>query len=69
MTTKTYKVPDVSCGHCKRAIESAVGAMAGVSSVEVDVEGRTVAIAFDEGTVAEDAILATLAEEGYPVAA
>ena len=69
MTQKTYQVPDVSCGHCKRAIESAVGAMAGVSAVEVDVESKTVAIAFDEGAVAEDAILATLAGEGYPVAA
>lgn len=69
MTEKTYKVPDVSCGHCKKAVESAVGAMAGVKSVDVDVEGKTVDIAFDEAAVTEDAILATLAEEGYPAAA
>jgi copper chaperone CopZ len=58
MTEKTYSVPDVSCMHCKRAIEGAVGAMPGISEVEVDVEA----------TVAEADVLATLAEEGYPVA-
>ncbi len=68
MTEKHYSVPDVSCGHCKMAIEKAVGAMPGVGKVEVDVEGRSVDIAFDEGVVGEDAILATLEEEGYPVA-
>ena len=68
MTEKTYSVPDVSCMHCKRAIEGAVGAMPGVSRVEVDVESKTVDIAFEEGAVAEADVLATLAEEGYPVA-
>lgn len=69
MTQKTYQVPDVSCGHCKMAIEKAVGAMSGVSLVDVDVEAKSVSIAFDEGAVSEDAILATLADEGYPAAA
>lgn len=67
MTEKTYNVPDVSCMHCKRAIEEAVGAMPGISHVEVDVDSKTVHISFEEDTVAEADVLATLAEEGYPV--
>jgi copper chaperone len=64
---KTYRVPDVSCNHCKRAIETALGALAGVADVDVHVEEKTVVIDFDEAVVAETAILAALAEEGYPV--
>jgi copper chaperone len=68
MTEKTYSVPDISCMHCKRAIEGAVGAMPGISRVEVDVDGKTVHVVFEQDTVAEADVLAALAEEGYPVA-
>jgi copper ion binding protein len=67
--SKTYSVPDVSCGHCKAAIEKALGQVAGIESVAVDVEGKTVAVSFDEARVAEGDIARTLADEGYPVAA
>lgn len=69
MTSKTYSVPDVSCGHCKATIEKALGNMAGIVSVEVDVEGKTVLVSFDEQQIDEGQITSTLAEEGYPVAA
>lgn len=68
MTSKTYSVPDVSCQHCKHAIETAVGGMGGVARALVDVEHKTVDIDFDEAVTSEAAILATLDEEGYPVA-
>jgi copper chaperone len=68
MTEKSYKVPDVDCGHCKAAIEKALGAMGGIDKVAVDVATKTLDVSFDENAVSEDAILATLAEEGYPVA-
>ena len=67
MIAKTYKVPDVSCNHCKRAIEGAVGAIEGVEKVEVDVEKKTVDINFDETKVLEGVVLEALAAEGYPV--
>jgi copper chaperone len=69
MIAKTYKVPDVSCSHCKRAIESALGAIEGVQKVEVDVEKKTVDLKFDETTVTEAAVLDALSQEGYPAAA
>jgi copper chaperone len=61
-------VPGVSCAHCKMAIEGAVGALAGVSRVEVDVDAKSVTVEYDEGAVALDAIEAAVGEEGYEVA-
>lgn len=68
MTDRTYSAPDISCMHCKRAIEEALGAMPGISRVEVDVDSKAVHVVFEEDTVAEADVLATLADEGYPVA-
>lgn len=68
MAAKTYSVPAVSCAHCKRAIEQALGALDGVDSVEVNVEGKSVDVVFDEGRLSEDALKERLADEGYPVA-
>ncbi len=60
-------VPDVSCNHCKMAIEKAVSGLAGVDRVEVDVGGKTVAVYLGDGGDL-GAVKATLEEEGYPVA-
>jgi len=38
------KVPDMSCGHCKAAIEKAVTGIDANAKVDVDLENRTVAI-------------------------
>jgi copper chaperone len=62
----TYSVPDISCGHCKQAIESEVGQVDGVERVEVDVDRRTVTV---DGTAGEDAVVGAIREAGYEVAA
>jgi len=67
MTTTTLSVPDISCGHCKTSIEGAVSALAGVETVEVVVDDKTVGLAFDDGTVSLDAIITTIEEQGYTV--
>ena len=60
-------VPDVSCSHCKAAIENAVSGLAGVDRVEVDIDAKSVAVYLrDEGDLG--AVKAALEEEGYPVA-
>jgi copper chaperone len=61
-------VPDISCAHCKLAIEKAVGRLPGVAAVEVDVEARTVAVEFDRATVQLATIEEAIGEEGYAVA-
>ncbi len=61
---RTYSVPGISCDHCKQAIESAVGDVAGVVSVDVDVAAKTVAVAGG----AEPAIVEAIDDAGYDVA-
>ena len=68
MTTETLAVPDISCDHCRRTIETALGRLPGVHEAAVDVGARTVRITYDEATVAPAAIRDTLADEGYEVA-
>ena len=68
MQTVTYIAPDISCAHCRRAIESAIGTLPGVEKVEVDVPERRVAVWFDPEQVTTSVLEETLEEEGYPVA-
>lgn len=63
--SRTYQVPDISCGHCKTAIESEVGGVAGVTAVEVDIDGRLVTV---DGPASEADIVAAIEEAGYEVA-
>jgi copper chaperone len=58
-------VPEISCDHCKAAIEGEVGKVPGVERVLVDVPGKTVAV---DGAAAEDAIRAAIDEAGYDIA-
>lgn len=61
-------VPDISCNHCKMAIESALAGLDGVASATVDVGAKSVDVVFDGGTVDRERIAATIAGEGYAVA-
>jgi copper chaperone len=59
-------VPNVSCSHCKMAIENAVSELAGVDKVEVDLDAKSVAVYLgDEGDLGT--VKATIEDEGYPV--
>jgi len=60
---RTYTVSGISCDHCKHAIESEVGAVAGVVTVDVDVERHLVTVAGGEDAAIRDAI----EEAGYDV--
>ena len=64
-TSRTFVVPDISCGHCKAAIEGEVAQVAGVAAVEVDIERRSVTV---DGEATDEAIVAAIAEAGYEVA-
>jgi copper chaperone len=68
VTTETLSVPGISCDHCQRTIESALGRLPGVRTAAVDVAARTVQVAYDESAVTPATIRATLSEEGYEVA-
>jgi copper chaperone len=67
MTTETLPVPDISCDHCRRTIETALGRLPGVRTATVDVAARTVQVTYDETAVGPATIRDTLADEGYEV--
>jgi copper chaperone len=47
MTTETLSVPDISCDHCRRTIETALGRLPGVRAATVDVAARRVEVTYD----------------------
>jgi copper chaperone len=57
--------PDISCGGCANAIRNALGALEGVSRVEVDVETKAVAVGHDP-KVSREALVAALERAGFP---
>ena len=65
MTTVTYTVPAISCGHCTHTIETEVGELQGVQSVKADEATKKVEITFD-APANEQVIKALLAEINYP---
>jgi copper ion binding protein len=64
----TLTAPDISCKHCQHTIERELGTLPGVETVSVDISSKQVQVAFDPGKTSEEAIVARLDDEGYPVA-
>jgi copper chaperone len=67
-TQAVLNVPSISCNHCKMAIEGAVAALAGVQSVAVDVDAKSVTVAFESQDLSLETIESAVREEGYEVA-
>ncbi len=65
MTTRTYSVPGISCGHCKNAIEGELAPLEDVESAVVDIEAKTVTVV---GEITEADVRAAVDEAGYEVA-
>ena len=64
MSTATYSVPGISCGHCKSAIEGELTPLAGVESAVVDIDAKSVVVI---GEIDEAAVRAAIDEAGYEV--
>jgi copper ion binding protein len=62
---KTFTVPNISCGHCTHAIEMELGELAGVKSVQAEVESKNVTVEWDEPAT-WDGIQELLQEINYP---
>jgi copper chaperone CopZ len=65
MTTVTYTVPAISCGHCTRTIETELAELQGIQSVKASVDTKKVEITF-ESPADEQKIKALLTEINYP---
>jgi quercetin dioxygenase-like cupin family protein/copper chaperone CopZ len=65
VTTHTYDIPSVNCGHCKMTIERKVGELAGVTSVNVDVAAKQAVIKYSPPAT-KSWIETVLTRIGYP---
>jgi copper chaperone len=61
--TRTYLVEGISCHHCKVAITEEVTQVAGVESVDVDLDTKLVRIAGHD--LDDAALVAAIDEAGY----
>jgi copper chaperone CopZ len=66
MTEITYTVPAMSCGHCKQAVSSELGEVAGVDSVDVDLDTKLVTVRGHD--LDDSALRAAIEEAGYEAA-
>jgi copper chaperone CopZ len=65
MTTVTYFVPNINCGHCVRTIQNELSDLSGVTAVEADQQSRQVKVNFGNPATTET-IESLLAEINYP---
>ena len=63
--TTTLTAPDIVCGGCAGAIKNALGKVAGVSGVEVDVNTKKVTVEHSRETTREK-IVEVLDDAGFP---
>jgi copper chaperone CopZ len=61
--TMTYRVPGMTCDHCKRAVSSELGAVAGVEGVEVDLDTKLVTVTGED--LDDLRLRAAIEEAGY----
>ncbi|GMA41637.1 heavy-metal-associated domain-containing protein [Mobilicoccus caccae] len=64
MSTASYTVSGMTCGHCVASVKEEVGEIAGVTGVEVDLESGRVDVT-SEGDVDRSAVEAAVTEAGY----
>ncbi|QHD88407.1 cation-transporting ATPase (plasmid) [Gordonia sp. JH63] len=67
MSTSTVIVSGMTCGHCAASVREEVGALAGVTDVEVDVASGQVTIS-SSAPIEADAIRGAIEEAGYHLA-
>ncbi len=60
----TLHIPDMSCGHCKATIETAIKALDSSAQLSFNMETRHVQIS---SQVQTETLIAALAKAGYPV--
>jgi copper chaperone len=61
--TLTYRVGGMTCEHCRAAVTEEVTKVAGVETVDVDLDTKLVRVAGDG--VSHDAVVAAIDEAGY----
>jgi len=65
--TEVLNVEGMSCMHCVNAVKSSVGALPGVSKVEVDLPAKKVAVTYEADQVKLEKIKDAIEDAGYDV--
>ncbi len=65
MSTATYTVEGMTCGHCVSSVTEEVSEVAGVTDVQVDLESGRLTV---QGDADDAAVRAAVEEAGYTVA-
>ena len=66
-STATWTVTGMTCGHCVAAVRSEVAKLAGVETVDVDLDSGEVTVTSDRRLPADE-IAGAVDEAGYEVA-
>jgi copper ion binding protein len=66
MTTTTYQISGMTCGHCVNAVSSELGQLPGVSDVQVDLAAGTATVTSDQ-PLDPAVVRAAVDEAGYEV--
>jgi copper chaperone len=64
----TLSVPDVSCEHCVRTVNGALGGLPGVEAVATDIPTKSVRLRYDASQLSMEQIESVLDDAGYTVA-
>ena len=67
MSTSTYTVVGMTCGHCVTAVTEEVSQLPGVTAVDVDLAGGGLTVTSDV-PVDDSAVRTAVEEAGYEVA-
>ena len=67
MTTSTYTVVGMTCGHCVNSVTEEVTQVPGVTAVDVDLASGGLTVT-SHSTIDDSAVQAAVEEAGYQVA-
>ena len=65
--TITFTVEGMSCDHCRRNIEKALGALEGVIAVTADLRKQEVSVDFVPGSAHKQELSEAITQAGYRV--
>jgi copper chaperone len=62
-----FGVEGMSCGHCEASIKKALGVIAGVDKVSIELSSKLVTVAYDDALVQSGALKEAIEEQGFEV--
>jgi copper chaperone CopZ len=67
MEEAIFSIPNISCGHCTKSIESELSEMEGVTSVSGDVSHKSITVKW-AAPASRESIITALKDINYPAA-